>query len=168
MRTAFYWLLYGVLPALMSCSAAGVGRKRSPVECRDSPAVVLRAFGLDGLSAHIPHVTARAQARDFGGTVCLTRALRLGLGSILVDSRDPESAGAVVGAGCLVCELNHRETSLRLVTRDDPMPEGGEAVAGNWVFELHMPRVSDHVYWAVVARAPDRRGEVQVYNYGFN
>lgn len=168
MRAAFYWLLYGVLPALTSCSVAGVARGRPPIECSNSPGEVLRAYGLENLSAHIPHVTARAQARDFGGTVCLSTALRLGLASLLGDSSDLESPGAIVGAGCLRCELAHRSSQLRLVARGDPLPAGGEQLADSWVFELYMPHVSDHVYWAIVARSRDGRGEVRVYNYGFN
>ena len=168
MRAAFSGLLFGVLPALMSCGAAGVASVPPPVECQASPEAVVRPLGLERLSLHIPHAMAREQSRDFGGTVCLSTALRLGMVSLLGDTGGSESPRAVVGAGCLVCEMNHPSTRLRLVGRGGPRAERGEDVRLSWVFQLSMPQVSDHVYWAVVARSPNERGEVRVYSYGFN
>ncbi len=43
-------------------------------------------------------------------------------------------------------------------------PEWGERPAGNWLFGLRLPKLSDHLYWAVI----DRRGHRRTYCYGFN
>jgi hypothetical protein len=43
-------------------------------------------------------------------------------------------------------------------------PEQGENAQDNWVFVLHIPSLSDHIYWAIV----DRQGKVAPYLYGFN
>jgi len=43
-------------------------------------------------------------------------------------------------------------------------PEGQESLEENWVFSLVLPKLSDHVFWAVV----DRAGVRETYNYGFN
>lgn len=42
-------------------------------------------------------------------------------------------------------------------------PEEGESVEENWVFELSLPTLSDHIYWAIVPRNGS-----QAYHYGFN
>ncbi len=43
-------------------------------------------------------------------------------------------------------------------------PEGQESLNESWIFSLRLPKLSDHVYWAVV----DRAGMLETFNYGFN
>lgn len=63
--------------------------------------------------------------------------------------------------------------TISLVYRDyknirDPKitsrPEDNKLVKDYWIFDLRMPMLSDHLYWAVV----DRMGKRQTYVYGFN
>jgi len=42
------------------------------------------------------------------------------------------------------------------------LPEKGESVEENWIFNLKLPALGDHTYWAVV----DRKGLTESYNYG--
>jgi hypothetical protein len=47
---------------------------------------------------------------------------------------------------------------------DIRLPEDGETLAENWIFQLSLPTLSDHLYWAIV----NRKGERPPYHYGFN
>jgi hypothetical protein len=43
-------------------------------------------------------------------------------------------------------------------------PEQGESTQDHWIFVLHVPTLSDHLYWVIV----DRHGQKAPYLYGFN
>jgi hypothetical protein len=66
-------------------------------------------------------------------------------------------------------EMQASQTSLALhlggiVKGQDYPPEQGESTRDNWIFVLHVPTLSDHLYWVIV----DRRGQNEPYIYGFN
>ncbi len=50
------------------------------------------------------------------------------------------------------------------VKGQDYPPEQGESIKDNWIFVLHIPSLSDHLYWVIV----DRSGRKAPYLYGFN
>jgi hypothetical protein len=51
-----------------------------------------------------------------------------------------------------------------IIKGQDYPPEQGESTEDNWIFVLHIPTLSDHLYWVIV----DRRGSQAPYLYGFN
>jgi hypothetical protein len=51
-----------------------------------------------------------------------------------------------------------------IIKGQDYPPEQGESTQDNWIFVLHIPTLSDHIYWVIV----DRRGSKAPYLYGFN
>lgn len=56
---------------------------------------------------------------------------------------------------------------LRPLTDEEDLfaaPEDGETTHQNWIFQLSLRNLSDHLYWAIT----DRNGEKPTYNYGFN
>jgi hypothetical protein len=66
-------------------------------------------------------------------------------------------------------QMQSPETSLALhlggiIKGQDYPPEQGESPQDNWIFVLHIPTLSDHLYWVIV----DRRGSKAPYLYGFN
>lgn len=66
-------------------------------------------------------------------------------------------------------QMQSPETSLALhlggiIKGQDYPPEQGESTQDNWIFVLHIPTLSDHLYWVIV----DRRGSQAPYLYGFN
>lgn len=66
-------------------------------------------------------------------------------------------------------QMQNPETSLALhlggiIKGQDYPPEQGESTQDNWIFVLHIPTLSDHLYWVIV----DRRGSQAPYLYGFN
>jgi hypothetical protein len=66
-------------------------------------------------------------------------------------------------------QMQDPRTSLALhlggiIKGQDYPPEQGESTQDNWIFVLHIPTLSDHLYWVIV----DRRGSKAPYLYGFN
>ncbi|HET9239893.1 MAG TPA: hypothetical protein VFO10_21710 [Oligoflexus sp.] len=66
-------------------------------------------------------------------------------------------------------QMQNPGTSLALhlggiIKGQDYPPEQGESTQDNWIFVLHIPTLSDHLYWVIV----DRRGSKAPYLYGFN
>jgi hypothetical protein len=66
-------------------------------------------------------------------------------------------------------QMQSSATSLALhlggiIKGQDYPPEQGESTEDNWIFVLHIPTLSDHLYWVIV----DRRGSKAPYLYGFN
>lgn len=66
-------------------------------------------------------------------------------------------------------QMQDSRTSLALhlggvIKGQDYPPEQGESAKENWVFVLHVPTLSDHLYWVIV----DRQGHKAPYLYGFN
>ena len=59
--------------------------------------------------------------------------------------------------------LNNNETSIS-IGNDVLPPEYGESVEDNWVFNINISGLSDHLYWVIV----DKTGKNKTYNYGFN
>jgi hypothetical protein len=66
-------------------------------------------------------------------------------------------------------QMQNPGTSLALhlgsiIKGQDYPPEQGESTRDNWIFVLHVPTLSDHLYWVIV----DRHGQKAPYLYGFN
>jgi hypothetical protein len=66
-------------------------------------------------------------------------------------------------------QMQQTETSLALyqgviIKGQNYPPEQGENTQENWIFVLHVPTLSDHLYWVIV----DRKGQKAPYLYGFN
>jgi len=118
--------------------------------------------------------------------ISLQKAIRESLKSFIGDRRDIESPGALVLAlafeqaglpwtvpvpaevaalaeSLLKDHLNKPETKITLLNLDEK-PENGESVTDHWIVRMKIGTLSDHIFWAVV----DRAGEKKTYNYGFN
>ncbi len=69
----------------------------------------------------------------------------------------------------LRAEMQDARSTLALhlgptIKGQDYPPEQGESFKDNWIFVLHIPSLSDHLYWVIV----DRNGRSAPYLYGFN
>lgn len=115
------------------------------------------------------------------GNVTFTQALHLALESFLNDDDDiesplglirndpgafglPNNATKAKAKKKLRAYINDGATLTLYPTARRSTPEKGESVEENWIFELRIHQLSDHLHWAIVPRS----GEKNVYNYGFS
>ncbi|MFM8270077.1 MAG: hypothetical protein ACKN9V_07800 [Pseudomonadota bacterium] len=101
----------------------------------------------------------------FSGRVTAEQAAIAAIESFLTDGNDVESPLALsLGAGeDLFSHLNRSSTKIGFMFAGEAA-EHGERVENNWIIELRIPSLSDHLFFAIV----DRTGKNPVYNYGFN
>ena len=155
--------------------------------------IVEEEFDLDGLGEHI-HAEEVERQLALPGNYCFPAALRQALRAFTRDETGPESPVQVIlnsfpelarrnfgwvgdyhaaldeklreffGEG----QLYHLPVGLEKKNGDDREnfrpPENGETVEDNWIFQLSLPTLSDHVFWAVVPRDGGKRA----YCYGLN
>ena len=128
------------------------------------------------MTADFDEAETRTQAEEFGEQVTFEAALNAALRSYLEDGSEPDSPLALLeftdGPPCeagtpedrVRCFLDHPTTTVALVGARGFPAEQGESIVENWVITLDIPRLSDHLHWAIV----DRTGVTPAYNYGFN
>jgi hypothetical protein len=177
--TANAWLV-GQLAALPSADAATTIER-----------VLRKEFALTTLQVGIDPQEVIRQS-ELPGEVSFEIALRFALISFFEDEMAPETPrGLVIQVNQLSPEtfadgqsyeqavsdkvrgyLNDGGRFALLPFHADPdpdqidydLPEDGERVREHWIFSLHLPKLSDHTYWAIV----HRNGQRPAYNYGFN
>ena len=170
---------------LDAASISDLGADSGPVDAALPPppptfaeavAAILAARGVPQITARFDEAEVRAQAEEYGGSVDFAEALDAALQSYLEDGSDQESPVALLefaaGPPCDVgtptdrvrCFLDDPTSQLGLVGAEGFPPENGEPIAENWVITVDIPRLSDHLHWAIV----HRDGAVPAYNYGFN
>ncbi|HMO40797.1 MAG TPA: hypothetical protein PKC76_05825 [Saprospiraceae bacterium] len=149
-------------------------------------------FLLPGLAVDIDEDEARIQGALEGATVSLEQALQATLRSFLYEDMDGENPRELIvnvhdirrenfdseaaWNEALLDKLHHylnnggklRLLPLEIPTNEDELdfspPHDGESTRENWIFQLQLPKLSDHVFWAVT----DRSGAKATYHYGFN
>lgn len=105
------------------------------------------------------------QERLFPEAITAKQAAVLAIQSFLTDGTDIESPLAIAqGADVdLFSHFNRSTTRIGFMFVGEEA-EHGERVNENWIIELRIPSLSDHIFFAIV----DRTGHTPVYNYGFN
>mgnify|MGYP000529200682 CR=1 FL=1 len=153
--------------------------------------IVVTEFQMPGLEIIIEASNVQTQSELPHNKISFEQALRASLYSFLNDDAHFESPRGLVENvyelyrdkfdteeawnAALTAKVREylRENSqlvlhpLRPLTDDETIvaaPESGEKVQENWIFQLDLRRLSDHLYWAIT----DRTGEKLTYNYGFN
>lgn len=153
--------------------------------------VVVQEFDFPNLSVIADAAEVAAQMALPNNTISFEQALRNALNSFLKDGEHIESPRSLVENvhelfrdrfeneaawdAALTAKVREylSENSqlahhpLRALTDDEALfnrPENGETTAQNWIFQLSLRNLSDHVYWAI----SDRTGVKPTYNYGFN
>jgi len=107
---------------------------------------------------------AQKQEKLFPGTIGAEKAVTLAIESFLTDSSHVESPLALASSKeDLFTYLNQPTSEIQFVYVGEE-PEHGESVNDNWIIELRIRSLSDHIFWSVV----DRQGKKPTYNYGFN
>jgi len=151
-------------------------RRRETLARKRAIAEIKAALGVPQLTVEARPAEVRAQESPY--KVSFETALELAIRSFLENGDNNESPSAVIASRLDVFGLpndadaatikekvrqlmNDARSSLVLLRRTQ-IPEGGERVAENWIFNLRLPD-DDHLYWAVVDRISR-----SVYNYGFN
>lgn len=148
-------------------------------------------FDLPNLSILASEEEVMAQSTLSNNVISFENVLRATLTSILKDGKDVESPRSLVENvhelfrdrfdtdeawdAALTAKVREylKENSqlalhpLRPLTDDENLfnrPEGGETTDLNWIFQLSLHNLSDHIYWIIT----DRTGVKVTYNYGFN
>ncbi|MFN7120213.1 MAG: hypothetical protein ACK4TA_25715 [Saprospiraceae bacterium] len=153
--------------------------------------VVIETFDLPGLKLIVDENEVAAQEALSTNQVSFEQALYATLESFLHDGSANESPRSLTESvheifrdkfqteeaweaalADKICEYLNENSylalhPLRALTADEELfsqPENGEAVEQNWIFQLSLRNLSDHLFWAVTSRS----GEPPTYNYGFN
>ncbi len=149
-------------------------------------------FQVLGLTFEIDGTEVRQQSQLAENQVPFTHALRATLQSFLTQGDQIESPRNLVMEVHQIFRENFESDAawnealtervraymneagfLRLLPLEIPEnkddidfnpPEDGESTRDNWIFQLALRTLSDHVFWAVT----DRTGAKPTYNYGFN
>ncbi len=116
------------------------------------------------------HTTLQSYLHD-GTHIESPRSLTENVHEIFRDKFHTEEAWDTALTNKVRDYLNHNSYlvlhPLRPLTDEEDIlnrPEDGETTAQNWIFQLSLRNLSDHIFWAIT----DRSGEKQTYNYGFN
>ncbi len=155
--------------------------------------IVEGEFGLDGLGEHIFAEEVERQLL-LPGNYLFPAALREALRAFTRDEKDPESVVQLIltvfpelhrdNFGWIGDYHAALDEKLRQFFADGQLyhiplglddlekgkrenfypPENGESIEEHWAFQLSLPTLSDHLFWAIVPRAGDR----PAYCYGFN
>jgi hypothetical protein len=124
----------------------------------------LEAFHLTETHNKLQVDEAQKQEKLFPGTIGAEKAVTLAIESFLTDGSHVESPLAIANSKKdLFTYLNQPSSEIQFVNVGEE-PEHGESVNDNWIIELRIPSLSDHIFWSVV----DRMGKKPTYNYGFN
>jgi len=124
----------------------------------------LEPFHLTEIHNKLQVDEAQKQEELFPGPIQAEKAVTLALESFLSDGSDIESPLALAGSReTLFSHLNRPTSEINFVYVGEEA-EHGETVDKNWIIELRIRSLSDHIYWAVI----DRTGNKSPYNYGFN
>jgi hypothetical protein len=124
----------------------------------------LEAFHLTEIHNKLQVDEAQKQEKLFLGTIGAEKAVTLAIESFLTDGSHVESPLALANSKeDLFTYLNQPTSEIQFVYVGEE-PEHGESVNDNWIIELRIRSLSDHIFWSVV----DRMGKKPTYNYGFN
>lgn len=143
---------------------------------------ILVKHGLNGIKVNYDMIAMESVEDDDMYTYL--EALDLAIESFLTDGSYPESPLSIVPdvmkayKGNVSKPQQHQEKLIELINSGGslcmPDTEGasescfhaeeGENVEKNWIFLLQIPELSDHLFWAIVAKD----GKEKVYNYGFD
>jgi len=124
----------------------------------------LEAFHLTETHNKLQVDEAQKQEKLFPGTIGAEKAATLAIESFLTDGSHVESPLALANSKeDLFTYLNQPTSEIQFVYVGEE-PEHGESVNDNWIIELRIRSLSDHIFWSVV----DRQGKKPTYNYGFN
>jgi hypothetical protein len=125
-----------------------ITQTHSVVAFLDALTLAAVSFRSDGSDSESPLGLARSLARD--------EAAEAGVN---VESPAVELRAHEI----LASHLNNALSSVRLLPLNQQAPHG-EATPEAWIFEMSLPTLGDHGFYAVVSRD----GLTDVYNYGFN
>lgn len=124
----------------------------------------LRSLNLDKIKNDLRLEEAQKQEKLFPSAIKAEEAVALALVSFLNDSSHIESPLALAGTEeALFSHLNEYSSEITFLLVGEEA-EHGEQVNQNWVIQLKIPTLSDHIFFAVVKRDGSRCP----YNYGFN
>lgn len=153
--------------------------------------VVIDEFKLPGLKIFAANDEVATQQALPNNQVSFEQALRDTLASFLIDGTHSESPRSLVEnvhkifrdkfpsettwntalTNKMLEYLNENSYltlhPLRPLTDDEDFfnrPENAETTDQNWIFQLSLRNLSDHIYWAIT----DRTAAKATYNYGFN
>lgn len=175
-RSPLYFLAFVcacLLPACLAGADAAPAPAIAPTMLRPSPCAaqfeqragaILARRGLPHASTFFPPGEAAHQDLQFPGELCPDRALALAVDTMLHDDA-PESFTSVhraVGQDtCSAhCFLNRASTLWGIVADEGsmlshqvlPEPPGEASLASHWIFFVSVADLSEHGYWALVAR----------------
>ena len=134
------------------------------VRIEDEIEVLLAKHGMSQTSTYFPSREVGRQAVRYPGTVCPDRAFALAVRALLNDDgREAlENVGAFAGASnCDARCYFDRQSSLFGIVADESAPltdrllpdsPSADNVRDHWTFFLSVPDLSEHGYWALVAR----------------
>lgn len=146
----------------------------------------LHKFGLDDLKNELRVEEAQKQEKEIPGKITGEKAVALALESFLNDGSDLESPLALAtqlaleelnlpfdqakspkvvkrAKAILFSHFNRYSSEIRFLSFGEE-PEHGEKTNQNWVIQLKISTLSDHIFWAII----ERNGKISPYNYGFN
>lgn len=143
---------------------------------------ILVKHGLNGIKVNYDMIKLESLESD--NAYSYLEALDIAIESFLTDSSNPGSPLSIVPAvmksyrGNASRPQQNLEKLIELInsggslcmpdiegaSNDCVHAEEGENIEENWIFLLRIPEVSDHMFWAIVAKD----GKDEVYNYGFN
>lgn len=157
-----------LVASFSGCGAAESGHSWPSPSCsgesEDSVVEVLAKLGVSGTSTFFPRGELQDQYLRTPGALCPNAAIKLAVDAILTD-RGPESL-AIVAAELAPGECNaecyfRRRSSLFGIVADGASPianqllpaaPDGASLRDSWVFFLSVTDLSEHGYWALVAR----------------
>ncbi len=160
--------MFILVASLSSCGAAESAHSWPRPSCsgenEDSVVEVLAELGVSGTSTFFPRGELQDQYLRNPGTLCPNAAMKLAVEAILTD-RGPESlANVVVELAPGECNAEcyfRRRSSLFGIVADVASPianqllpaaPDGASLHDSWVFFLSVTDLSEHGYWALVAR----------------
>ena len=133
---------------------------------------ILKELGVEGLEVDLDETEVGAQTLKLENRISFDSAFRRALGSFIFDGSDDESPISVV-SGVFPGE-DAQEKLLEFMNQGKVMllkvgesPDGGtgdKTVEDYWIFQLSLPGLSDHAYWAMV----HRKDVKPTTNCGFN
>ncbi len=164
----FLACLLACLSCLLCCTVPSlVGDTARTDACditSEATAAILLDLGLSKTYTYFPDGELRGQHLRYPGVLCPERALGLAVTALLTDDTSEalvSVAGELGPASCDASCLFNRESSIFGIVADAasnrsnrvlPLPPNEEHLGQHWVFFLSITDLSEHGYWALVAR----------------
>ncbi len=160
--------LFVLLSCLLCCTVPSlVGESARPDTCdltSEATATILLDLGLSKTYTYFPDGELRAQHLRYPGVLCPERALGLAVTALLTDDTSEALVSVAGELGATSCDascLFNSESSIFGIVADAassrsnrvlPLPRNEERLGQHWVFFLSVTDLSEHGYWALVAR----------------